>query len=51
MTYEQCNNQPMQAIEIKLNMIIPKNSQLMNSLDRNKNHPLTRKYFYIPFIN
>ena len=41
----------MQAIEIKLNMIIAKNPQLITSLDRNKNHPLIRKYSHIPVIN
>ena len=49
MTYEFYINQPMQALELKVNMIIAKNSQLVNSLDRNKNHPLIRKHSHIPF--
>ena len=51
MKYEYCINQPMQAIELKLNLIIAKTPQLINALDRNKNHPLIRKYSYIPFNN
>ena len=31
------------------NMNIAKNPELINVLDRNKNHPLTRKYSHIPF--
>ena len=51
MTYESYFNQPMQAIELRLNMIIAKNPQLINALDRNKNHPLIRKYSHLPFHN
>ena len=32
-------NQPMSMLERRINMIIAKNPQLINSLDRNKNHP------------
>ena len=39
----------MQAIKLKLNMTNVKNLQFINSLDRNKNHPLIRKYSHIPF--
>ena len=38
MTYEYYIEHPMQAIELKLNMIFAKNLQLINTLDRNKNH-------------
>ena len=51
MTYEYHINQPMQAVEMELNMIIAKNPQLINSLDRSKNHPLIRIYAYVPFNN
>ena len=51
MKYEYYINQPMQAIELKLNMIIAKNPQLINTLDRNTNHPLIKKYSHIPFNN
>ena len=44
MKYEYYINQPMQANEVKLNMIIAKNPQLINTLDRNTNHPLIKKY-------
>ena len=42
MTYEYYINQPMQAIELQLNLVIAKNPQLTNSLDRNKNHPIKK---------
>ena len=42
-TYEQYIIQPMQAIELKLNNFIAKNPQLINSLDRNKPHPLINR--------
>ena len=51
MTYEYYIKQPMPALELRLNMIIAKNPELINSLDRNKNHPLIRKYSHIPLIN
>ena len=44
-------SQPMQAVERRLNINTAKNQQLINSLDRNKNHPLFRKYSHIPFNN
>ena len=51
MTYEYYINQPMPALELRLNMIIAKNPESINSLDRTKNHPLIRKYSHIPFNN
>ena len=51
MTFEQNNNQPKQAFDLKLNMIIAKNPQLIIAVDRNKNHPLIRRYSHIPFNN
>ena len=42
---------PMPAVERKINMNIAKNPQLINSVDRNKNHPLIIKYSLIPFNN
>ena len=51
MKYEHYMNQPKSMCERKINMIIAKNLQLINSLDRNKNHPLIRKYSHIPFNN
>ena len=49
MTYEHYINQPMGMYERMTNMNIPKNSELINSLDRNKNHPLLGKCSHIPF--
>ena len=49
MTYEHYTNQPMHMSERKINMIIAKNQQLINSLDQSKNRPLTRNYSHIPF--
>ena len=51
MTYEYYMDQPMSMCEKKINKNIAKNPQLINSLDRNKNHPLIKKYCHIPFIN
>ena len=39
----------MPMVERRINVIIAKNPQLINSIDRNKNHPLIRKYSHIPF--
>ena len=35
--------------ERQINLIIARNPHLINSLNRNKNHPLIRKYSHIPF--
>ena len=39
----------MLMIERGININIAKNPTLINSLDRNKNHPLIRKYSHIPY--
>ena len=44
MSYKYYINQPMSMLERRINYIIAKNPQLINSFDRNKNHPLIRKY-------
>ena len=49
MTYDHYRNQPMQSVELRLNMIIAKNPHLINSLDRNRNHPLIRKHSLISY--
>ena len=41
----------MLAVERKININIAKNQQMINSLDRNKNHPPLRKFSHIPFNN
>ena len=51
MTYEYYINQPMNMCERKVNMNIARNPHLINSLDRNKNHPLITKNLHIPFNN
>ena len=51
MTYEHYINQPMHRCERKINMNIARNPHLINLLDRNKKHPLNRKYLHIPFNN
>ena len=48
-TYKYYINSPMSMPEIKKNMVIAKNPQLINLLDRNKKHPLIRKSSHIPF--
>ena len=50
-THEIYINNPMPMVERRINFIIANNPQLINSLDRNKNHPLIRKYSHIPFNN
>ena len=49
MTYELFIEQPMQMIELNLNIIIYENRHLINALDKVDNHPLIRKYSRIPF--
>ena len=44
MTYKENMKQPMLAIERKLNFVIDKNPELINTLNWSENHPLTRKY-------
>ena len=51
MTYEYFINQPMRMCERKINVNIARNPHLIDSLDQSKNHPLIRKYSYIPFNN
>ena len=51
MTYKYYVNKPMSMLERRMNFIISKNPQLINALNRNKNHPLIRKYNQIPFNN
>ena len=54
---DRCNitcknyNKTAHMFERRINFIISKNPQLINALDRNKNHPLIRKYSHIPFNN
>ena len=47
MSYKYYINQPMSMLERRINMIIAKSPQLIKLLDRNKNHPLIRKYSHI----
>ena len=47
MTYDSYINQPLHAIELKLNMNIAKNQHLINSPSRNYIHPLIGKYSQI----
>ena len=51
MTYEQYIALPMQVLELKLNMIIAKNPNLIISLNKFHNHPLIKKYSHISFTN
>ena len=44
MSYKHYMDQQMSMCERKKNMNFARNPQLINSLDRNKNHPLIRKY-------
>ena len=49
MTYGYFLNLPMSMVEKRININIAKNPSLINSFDRNKNHPSVRKYSHIPF--
>ena len=51
MTYKHYMNQPMQPVELRINMAVATNPELINSLDRNKTHPLIRKFSNSPFHN
>ena len=50
-TYEHYINRSMDMCERKINMVIARNPQLINSLHRNKSHPLIRKNSHIPYKN
>ena len=50
-TNEQYMNYPMSMVKRQINFNIAKNPKLINTFDRNKNHPLIRKYSHIPFNN
>ena len=47
MTYDYYIKHPTPAVELKLNMIISKNPNLIKSLKRSHIHPLIRKYSHI----
>ena len=49
MTYKYYLSNPMSMLERRMNYIISKEPQLINAINRNKNHPLIRKFNYIPF--
>ena len=51
MTHEHYLKQPMQAVELKLNLIIARNPHLIKSLIRYINHPLNKKYPHLPLNN
>ena len=44
-------NLPMSMVERRIKIFIAKNPELIKNFDRNKNHPLIRKYSHIPFNN
>ena len=50
MNYDCIIKQPMQMVELNLNMIISENPRLRNALDRSIDHPSIRNYINIPFI-
>ena len=51
LTYDHYMNLAMSMAERRINFNIAKNPHLINTLDPTKNHPLIRKYSYIPFNN
>ena len=50
MTYKYYKNSPMSMVERRININFAKNPELINSLDRNKNHPLIRNYSHTPLL-
>ena len=48
MSFKHYVDQPMSMCERKINMNVAENPELINSLDRDKNHPLIRKYSHVP---
>ena len=50
MTYTYYIQNPMPAVELKMNMILAKNPHFTKSLNRPQIHPLIRKYSYIRLI-
>ena len=51
MTYEHYMNQPMSMVERQIIFNNAKNPELLNTLDRTKNHPLIRKNSKVVFNN
>ena len=49
MSYESHIKQPMQIVELKMDMIIYKTPRLMKTLDRSFNLPSIRNYSNFPF--
>ena len=49
MTFDFYIKHKMCAFELKLDLILVKNPYLINSLKRSHDHPIIRKYSYIPF--
>ena len=47
MTHKHYITQPIQMIERRVNFVIDRRSQLINALDRTKNHLLIRKFSHI----
>ena len=47
MTYKYYIQNPLPAVELKMNMILAKKPHLIKSLNRSHIHPLIRKYSYI----
>ena len=46
-TYEFYSKQPVQMVELKMNMIIDNNRHHRKALDRSVKHPLNTKYSHI----
>ena len=49
MSYRYYVNSPMSMIERRMNIVIAKSPELINSLDIIKNHPLVKKYSKVLF--
>ena len=49
MTYDFYIKQPMQMVELEMNLLIGGNLHLINALDRSVSHPLVKEFSQIPF--
>ena len=50
MTFELYSKEPMQMVEMKLNMIIDENPHLIKTLETNVNHAFFRNYSDVQFL-
>ena len=50
-TFENYINNPVNMVEMRININFAENPELINLIERNKNDPLVRKFSHISFKN